>query len=489
MAARKEESEAEINDQFEQFLRLRQQVRQMQAGTPLLMRIEEENGAEDLRICNFWVSEDLHKLCWDDKDSNTSNDIQITSIEAIVAEPDAGDSGHASIILQLREGNSVELICATSEDFVTWKDGLEFLSGDPNPPSGAVAPPSEVSELTEASIDTTDQIEEELTRKLKQQQEATNNLRRDCETLREASARKDATIARLLADLQGRNAGNTHYNKTASSSQESDAHLAEREIQVLKQKNKQLGAALQAKQDTITELMDLLRRCLQRQELISDAEADEPLGKSHFQGLYAAVSAVEARVGAANPHLEIDVDSSSSRSSSPAGVHPDMAPMDLKEKAEAQLQELRKAHTMKQSQVQPKFAPPPRQSPKAAPALGQPTAQERAEAQELQSVLAGIAQLSEQLGRLEQEAATATESAIPSNPHSPAGLGQMVSPKANALPPQAKAASMNGHREPSAATRREKALQALNQEMGVLQRKKEAVENLAKQFEQSCREE
>jgi len=391
---------------------------------------------------------------------------------AIVAEPDATDSDHASITLRLRNDDPIELICATSEDFNTWKDGLEFLSGDPNIPSGAVAPASEASELTEASTtDTTDQIEEELRIKLKLQQEATDSLSRDCETLRQASERKDATISRLLADLQGRTSGSAQYNKTASSSRESDEHLAERDIEMLSHKNKQLRAALQAKQDTIVELMDLLRRCLKRQELVSEAEVDESFDKARFNAFHAALCALQARVEASDPRLDVDDSTPSSKSSSAVDVHPDVAPMDTKEKAEAHLQQ--KIQQMKQ-QSHGNFAPPPRQSPKAA------EMETEESTAELELVLQGIAKMSEQLNRLEKDVSTVTEKARPQNP-SPV-ISKVSSPKAKGMSSNVKAASTLGSRSSSTATKRESALAALNGEMDVLLVKKNAVETLAKQF-------
>lgn len=238
-----------VSGEFEQFLELRQHVKKMQAGTPLLLRTEA-SGSEELQICTFWVSEDLRVIKWRENEGGPMQEVPLDEVTDVIAESENGNidlhessslagTDYISMTIKQKAAEPMELICATSEDFSVWHQGLRFLCG--------IGDPAEHREVPRAPA--AEQAEGEVAR-----------LQRENDLLKESLRRKDATIAELMRDLQGR-PGRDHYNKTVSSSRESDEHLRDRESTVLRHKNRKLARRVKTQQATIVQLSELLKRC------------------------------------------------------------------------------------------------------------------------------------------------------------------------------------------------------------------------------------
>jgi len=252
---------------FEEFLEIRRHVKRLQTGTPLLLRAVDEKGQEDLQICTFWVTSDLQQIKWREQEGSGSVcELPISAIAKIVDEStganDEGDDHHYAITLLLKAKSkkaaapaSLGLICSSVEDLVHWREGLKFLVEETNEDKPAKAePPADQQQL---------RLQEELCQRLQQENAM----------LREIVKRKDATIAELLRDQS--KAGTDRFSKTESTSRESDEHLQFREVAILRRKNRRLQKDLKAKQQTITELLQLLGKVTQQQGAESSAQEEE----------------------------------------------------------------------------------------------------------------------------------------------------------------------------------------------------------------------
>lgn len=291
-------------EDFEQFLEVRQHVKRMQAGTPLLFRTAGNDGREELQICTCWISEDLKTLKWQEQEGNGSTrELPLNAIVDVVVEnvDDAMEESHFALSLVLRAGfgegrtpSVVGFICASPEDLTSWRDGLKFLAGalpppglPPKSPTGmadnvgkkATTPSSTNATVDPCIIQNSGRPQAwgasgELQQQLKQQIEANEKLQKENSMLREVVKRKDTTIAQLLSDLQNRSTIAERCNKTESTSRESDEHLRDRDAMILRRKNHRLQKTLRAKQQTISELLRLVGRVTQQQGAESSAVED-----------------------------------------------------------------------------------------------------------------------------------------------------------------------------------------------------------------------
>merc|ERR550532_2799578 len=172
----------------------------------------------------------------------------------------------------------MSLICVSREDLIAWRDGLQLLAGGASfsvaasGPSGATTGPAASSSggqsaKSSASKGDTQGSATSLRRQLQKQEEANEKLQKENQLLKELVSRKDASIAALLRELQSRPSGAAleRCSKTGASSRESDEHLSYREAAILRHKNRKLQKTLRAKQQTITELLQLVGKVTQQQ--------------------------------------------------------------------------------------------------------------------------------------------------------------------------------------------------------------------------------
>lgn len=266
---------------FEQFLEMRRHVRRLQGGTPLLLRTTSAGGQEDLSICTFWVTQDLQTLRWRDQEGSGSvREVPLSAVTEVEEERSGDDGndedGHYALILKLKRPGSAPtamgLICSSSEDLESWRDGLKFLVRGPPQANSAAAAPTGAGATAQDG---------ELRRRLQLQEELCERLQQENGMLREIVKRKDATIAELLRDNQSRPTAAERCNKTESTSRESDEHLQFREVAILRRKNRRLQKDLKAKQQTVAELLQLVGRVTQQQGAESSAPEDDARGEGN----------------------------------------------------------------------------------------------------------------------------------------------------------------------------------------------------------------
>eukprot|EP00931_Biecheleriopsis_adriatica_P017164 TRINITY_DN123_c0_g2_i1.p1 TRINITY_DN123_c0_g2~~TRINITY_DN123_c0_g2_i1.p1 ORF type:complete len:407 (-),score=126.92 TRINITY_DN123_c0_g2_i1:50-1270(-) len=246
-------------DDFEEFKEIRRHVGKLRTGTPLLLRTAVE-GQDQLHICTFWVTEDLQMIRWREQEGSGSvSELPLSSVASLrdASEADVQDEQdqHFELCLKLRKGakrpaalpEEVSLICSSREDLESWREGLQFL----------IEPQETVATGGNAEA-------EELRQKLEEQESLCERLKRENSMLREIVKRKDATIADLLRDT-------SRCGKTESTSRESDEHLRVREVTILKTKNRKLQKELKAKQQTVTDLLQMLDRVTKQQGAESSA--------------------------------------------------------------------------------------------------------------------------------------------------------------------------------------------------------------------------
>lgn len=102
--------------------------------------------------------------------------------------------------------------------------------------------------------------------------------------LQESVKRKDLAITKLTHDLRSQSGTMEYCHKTESTSRESDEHLRYREMVILKRKNQRLRKLVQTKQQTISELSQLLRKVLEQQTGSSAAEDSDSDGDADVVG-------------------------------------------------------------------------------------------------------------------------------------------------------------------------------------------------------------
>jgi hypothetical protein len=130
--------------------------------------------------------------------------------------------------------------------------------------------------------------------RFKLQEELIAELRQENGVLNEMVKQKDAVIQQLTRDLQSRGTKGDHCNKTESTSRESDDHLRDREMAILRRKNLRLQKLVKKKQTTIVNLMETLQSALGGQtsdgemlRLEGDADeldSDTALGSTALSG-------------------------------------------------------------------------------------------------------------------------------------------------------------------------------------------------------------
>lgn len=293
-----------LSKEIEKFKGMRRHVKRMLLGTPLLMRKVQANGKEDMKICIFNVSEDMTHLSWSEQldGDGSSHEVKLSTIVSVKEEPGSDsmeDEDQGSLVLTMKDEGSgklstMELTCASAEDFVTWREGLQFIIGGgkisadiPESPASSVAtakrlrtsaPPTPSASLSSALMQTEPQAgSSEMREKIRQQDDEIAKLRQENRMLHEMVKRKDVTIAQLQRDLQNRPTASDLCSKTESTSRESDDHLRYRETVILKRKNQRLKSANEAKQQTISQLMGVLQNCLEKQNealQLEDSEED-----------------------------------------------------------------------------------------------------------------------------------------------------------------------------------------------------------------------
>mmetsp|Transcript_32086 Transcript_32086/g.73326 ORF Transcript_32086/g.73326 Transcript_32086/m.73326 type:complete len:482 (+) Transcript_32086:60-1505(+) len=283
-------------------------MQQMQMGAPILLRITGGK-QEELQICKLSISRDLKLLRWQEQEGDgLTREVPLSSIAEIKEAESSSDGYHALIVnLDGTQGKrSMELICASVEDFEVWRDGLRFLA--------VAATRSAAEQLVHKSISDSEAArsavqDQSLRALVKKQEEMIAKLKQENATLIEVVQRKDATIAKLLRDAQARSSLAERCSKTESTSRESDDHLRYREHVMLQQKNEKLRKALKSKQKQVSELLEMLGRVMKEngaesayeddKELTDEDDASEadvaptPASPSLQQGKTARVAAVQ----------------------------------------------------------------------------------------------------------------------------------------------------------------------------------------------------
>ncbi|CAK9090818.1 unnamed protein product [Durusdinium trenchii] len=403
------------------------------SGTPLLLNIL--GGQEDLQICAFQVSQDLQTLTWRECEGNGPSRrlplSAIGSVQETSVPRNGGGGGHFALQVRLREAvpnvpQAFELICTSKEDLDSWHQGLRFLMGD----ESEMASPAKESR-TESRPE-----EKASSRAAKAQEELCERLQQENLMLKEMIKRKDATIAELLKDSKS--------IKTESTSRESDEHLQFREVAILRRKNKRLQSELKSKQHTISGLLKLVERLSQQDETSAHETAEEDFGtvSKHIIEMKADadVEAIPAKVVRARPGA---------------------------------------------SAASPAPRPAPAVPAPAMPASGSPgRAAAKDEGTGLDALLGGeLAALADKLQMLERAAAAATQGvAAVSSFQPPSRVAGSAGPSG-----AAGAATGSGAAEAPSLVgrgpRSNKALEALQREMHVLEEKKRLVQHLAQMLE------
>jgi len=254
-------------DELGRLLEMRQHVKHMRSGTPLLLHTTV-HGKDDMQIGTFWVNEDLQLLKWTlQENGDDFGPEKQVPINAIVSVKDDGQS----LKITLRDGGKMStmgLTCASQEDRTIWRDGLRFLRTLRSP----------------ASINGMNTQLDECRQRVRQQEEMIAKLTRENAALQESVKRKDLAITKLTHDLRSQSGTMEYCHKTESTSRESDEHLRYREMAILKRKNQRLRKLVQTKQQTISELSQLLRKVLEHQNGSSAAEDSDSDGDADVVG-------------------------------------------------------------------------------------------------------------------------------------------------------------------------------------------------------------
>lgn len=539
----KDAGEVPPTEDMEQFLELRRHVKKMQAGTPLLVRSVGDGGQDELQICTFSVSQDLQTLRWTDQEgSGATREVPMSSVVDVsedsppVAASQTGEDAHHGLTLTLRQGDrkasrEMNLICASPEDLVAWREGLRFLivaqpgpvSAPPTAAPPAAARPAAKASSTPASIGSSAQGGSgDLVWQLAKEREANEKLRQENEALREQLKRKDATIGELLRDAQSQ-AVKDRPIKTESTSRESDIHLHDREVAILQRKNQRLRKALKAKQQTVSELLKLVGKVTAQQGAESSAveevdeeddedEVDSADMASSTRGGAAAAVRKSPMAAAATAAASRGAGKTATLVTGGDDSEDEEEEDDDSEPSQAVKEEMRKLAGQQRQQQRRDFAPPPRGAPVPPKAAGGSVGSSRSSqgrpaqspgpsglaellsagllgessggdgvpaggaAQLLQALLEGAAAASASAAAGGTTAATQVAPAAPAAP--------VAAPAAAATAPAARGAA--GATAGGAARGGQgsgAALQALERELEMLEEKKRVVERLARQLE------
>jgi len=140
------------------------------------------------------------------------------------------DQGHnedvKSLTLILSERRGMEMIFCNEEDYVAWFEGLTFLCKQATEQTSGSRAGSPKSQLLEDG------------KGVEQLEETVACLSKENAKLKQIVRRKDDAIQQLMADLTRVGHLENAYNKTTSSSRESDTNHAERRWMILKRKTR-----------------------------------------------------------------------------------------------------------------------------------------------------------------------------------------------------------------------------------------------------------
>jgi len=276
-----------------------QHVKEMKKGTPLLLRKLGENaGQENLHIFVFQVDTSSKFLKWTETDGSRVSQVPISSI-ADVCEERSNDpedmGGMIRVTFAEKEGSEpppMDLIFASREDVVTWRDGLRYLvdaarsANGARSPNGVRSPSAAVAAskrprtagagapATEAPVSAgvgqlleRIQLQQELITELREENGVLNEIVKQKDDILK---QKDLAIEHLMQELKSRGTKGEHCGKTESTSRESDDHLRDREMAILKRKNLKLKKMMAKKQQTIANLIATLQSAVGGQA--SDAD-------------------------------------------------------------------------------------------------------------------------------------------------------------------------------------------------------------------------
>lgn len=275
------------SEDLEQLMGVRRYVQTLQSGTAVLLKKDD-----DMKICKFWVTEDLRVIKWKEHEGGTAEDeVHLSRVLEVqdISQPTATGSdedGHYALAMFLRElrqsptrrNAPLELIFSSREDMVAWRDGLQFLIAHTEDSRPATAPASRATAAAKAKAASPQPRSPVTAASLASPASSTSRtapaaessavaaagvhlaaLLQENERLQQMLKQKDATIAELLRDAQQR-ADGAERSKTSNTSRESDDHLRDREVFILRHKVKQQQKALKAKEQTVNELLRTVAR-------------------------------------------------------------------------------------------------------------------------------------------------------------------------------------------------------------------------------------
>lgn len=275
---------------LERLCDLQRHVRCLRAGTPLLLRRAcggrsgtptAGGGREELEICKVWVSQDLTALCWQglegDSPEGEVQEVALSSIAAVAEDSpvqvvasgeDCEDHFALTVLLRRDMPTSASdpqpvavmplgLVFASAEDLRSWRDGLEFLCrgcpvGRFKAPAALrplAAPPAAAEQCASAASEDSSAATLPTPERLEQQKVELAALRLENDALHDGVRSRDATIY----DLQG--SGMSRPELTAGVD----------EVAVLQRKNHRLQRDLRSKQQTVLELMRIVKRASAKQ--------------------------------------------------------------------------------------------------------------------------------------------------------------------------------------------------------------------------------
>jgi hypothetical protein len=260
-----------------------------------------EKSQEKLRICTCKVDPKGQVLHMVENDgSNQTHRIPMSTIaevQDVTHTPEEmerlfGEDQACPVRLTFKNAQQqpLEMIFAAVQDFMVWRDGLKSIvvGGPASPPRAAksaakakaasprAAQANPPSRSGVAGQDNAHLLEEQLML----QEELIAALRQENGVLNEVVKQKDVVIQQLTLDLQSRGTKGDHCSKTESTSRESDDHLRDREMAILKRQNLKLQKEVKKKKQTIENLMQTLQNALAGQTsdgdmLKTDDDADD----------------------------------------------------------------------------------------------------------------------------------------------------------------------------------------------------------------------
>eukprot|EP00928_Gymnodinium_smaydae_P002497 TRINITY_DN10894_c0_g1_i1.p1 TRINITY_DN10894_c0_g1~~TRINITY_DN10894_c0_g1_i1.p1 ORF type:complete len:563 (-),score=159.59 TRINITY_DN10894_c0_g1_i1:107-1696(-) len=387
------------------FEKIRQHVQRVKDGTRCLLRTAAPGKPEARSVCVFYISADLRSLEWREGGDGTLNELPFESIVRIEAEQLDGEKMDTHYVLSLTISSAgavslMELTFRNADEYESWCEVLKFCTSpeakaygkvfakptaSDSAASGArywtVRPQAGAGASVSQSVPASPAagaagMGAAGTRRLHQQEQEIKALKEENERLKESAEQNEALTARLLQDVarmekaQQFIMASDRHGKTASSSRESDEHLRDREMAILRRENIKLKKQLKEKQQTIKELLQMVGRLnAQLSAGESSAAEEEEKDDSSAQGEDEPVRSAGRSAGAAAQSKREEADANALAALNASGAA--LAAVSEGGEEDAEIQELANKLAMLEGMVSglglgdasggvPAFQPPPR---------------------------------------------------------------------------------------------------------------------------------